>query len=391
MRVLTGFPNFPEGRLYDGYQLTWKRDFTVSDIPVRRVALFPSHDRSAVGRMANYASFALSASVWGPPWFRDIECLWVSNSPPTVGLPTWIIKARYRPRVVMHIMDLWPDSLMATSFGRPFKRWAWLKSGLDKWLSMTYDVADSIACTSLKQIELLSDRGLPKDKLFHVPMWVDETVFHPTSRDDVLARELGLDGKRVLMYAGALGEPQGLDVLLEACARLRDLPSFHCVIAGTGVAESRLRAQAAEARLANVSFLGRWPIEDMTRLMSVGDIHLVSLRSDPLAAIALPSKLLSTLACGKPIIAAAQGEAADVVTESGAGWVCTPGDVDQLDQAIRDALAADPSQLELMGQRGRQVYAEEFAVQIGVSRVEQLLMGRAHEKASASSRAPQQG
>src|SRR5205807_153628 len=160
-----------------------------------RVALFPSHGPSVIGRLANYGSFALSASLWGTPWFKEVEGLWVSNSPPTVGLPTWIIKSRYRPRVVMHIMDLWPDSAMATSFGRPFKRWGLLKLALDKWLSMTYDVADFIACTSRTQIRLLSDRGVPIAKLSYVPMWVDETLFFPAPVDEGLTKALNLQDK----------------------------------------------------------------------------------------------------------------------------------------------------------------------------------------------------
>jgi glycosyltransferase involved in cell wall biosynthesis len=242
---------------------------------------------------------------------------------------------------------------------------------------MTYNHADSIACTSPKQIELLSERGVPRERLFHVPMWVDETLFFPSPRDHDLAKRLGVQDKTVLLYAGALGEPQGLETLLEACARLKEERRFHCLIAGTGVAESRLRAQAAELKLANVTFLGTWPIQDMTRLMSIGDVHLVSLRSDPLAAIALPSKVLSTLACGKPMIAAAEGEAARVVNESAAGWTCSPGDSSQLEAALREALAVGASQLQAMGRRGREVYVEQFAVEIGVERVEQLLAGGA--------------
>src|SRR5207302_7086103 len=132
----------------------------------------------------------------------------------------------------------------------------------------------------------------------------------------------------------AIGEPQGLDPLIEVCAQLRDDPVFHCLIAGSGAAEPRLRARAEEISLQNISFLGRWPITDITRLMSIGDVHLVSLRRDPLAELAMPSKVPATLACGKPMIVAAEGEAARVVSESGAGWACTPGDRDGLEAAL---------------------------------------------------------
>jgi putative colanic acid biosynthesis glycosyltransferase WcaI len=374
VKVLTGFPNYPGGRIYDGYRMAWRQDSTVSGVPVRRVALFPSHGPSTVGRLANYASFAATTTLWGGSFLKGIDGLWVSNSPPTIGLPTWVIKARYRPRVVLHIMDIWPESLMASGFGS-ILRWRWFERAIDKWLSVTYGTADSIACSSRTQIERLVHRGVPHAKLSYVPIWVDERLFHPMEPDLDLLADLDVQGKMILLYAGAIGEPQGLDPLIEVCGRLRDEPSFHCLIAGSGSAEPRLRARAEDMRLSNVSFLGHWPISDIVRLMSIGDVHLVSLRADPLAEVAMPSKVPATLACGKPIIVAARGEAAGVVSRSGAGWACTPGDQDGLEAAIRAALAAGACRLREMGRQGRKAYQAEFAVDIGVDRVERLLAG----------------
>ena len=121
----------------------------------------------------------------------------------------------------------------------------------------------------------------------------------------------------------------------------------------------------------------------MTRLMSVGDIHLVSLRADPIAEIAMPSKLPATLACAKPLIVAARGEAAGLVARSGAGWTCEPGDVAELQAAIRSALGAGKRGLEAMGRRGREVYEAEFSLGIGVERIERLLSGRMGEANAA--------
>ncbi len=378
VKVLTGFPNYPAGKLFDGYHMSWRTDELVSGVPVRRVALFPSHDASRIGRLTNYGTFAASALLWGTGWFKGIEALWVYNSPPTVGLPTWLIKTRYRPRVILHIMDLWPESLTVSGFGRSTLKWSWLERVLDRWLSMTYDVADSIACTSRRQIELLADRGVARHKLSYAPIWVDETIFRPIPKDEALAASLGLTNRTVLLYAGSIGEAQGLDVLIEACDRLRDEQTFQCVIAGSGIAESRLRDRVMERRLTNVTFVGRWPTHDMTRLMSIGDVHLVSLRADPLAEIAMPSKLPATLACAKPVIVAARGDAQALVSRSRSGWTCHPGDASDLEAAIRTAIAAN-TDLHEIGQRARRAYEAEFAAKIGVERIEHLLAGGARE------------
>ena len=113
----------------------------------------------------------------------------------------------------------------------------------------------------------------------------------------------------------------------------------------------------------------------MTRLMSLGDIHLVSLRPDPIAEIAMPGKVSATMACAKPMIVAALGDAAAAVKNAGAGWTCRPGDSAQLEAAIRAALKADPDELEAMGLRGRKAYEADFAVAAVVTRLEQLLAG----------------
>jgi glycosyltransferase involved in cell wall biosynthesis len=273
-------------------------------------------------------------------------------------------------------MDLWPESLLASGFGGAALKWPLFQQGLEKWLSMTYNTADSIACTTRTQIELLAERGVPRHKLAYIPLWADETLFYPMQRDDALAATLGLTDKTVLLYAGAIGEPQGLDTLIEVCDSLKNEPTFHCVLAGWGTAEPRLRQQAKEKGLRNITFLGRWPIRDMTRLMSIGDVHFVSLRADPLAEVAMPSKIPATLACAKPVIVAALGDAARAIARSGAGWTCRPGDSNELEAAIRAALAAGGSVLQTMGQRGRGAYEEEFAANIGVGRVEELLAGR---------------
>jgi len=373
VRVLTGFPNYPTGRVFDGYRMSWRTHEMMSGVAVRRVVLFPSHDQTRLGRLANYGSFATSASLWGAGWFKDIQALWVYNSPPTVGLPTWLIKARYRPRVVLHVMDLWPESLTSSGFGRSMVRWPWLERALDRWLAMTYDVADRIACTSRRQIDILAARGVSRDKLLYAPTWVDEAIFHPIPKDEELLASLNLAGKTVLLYAGAIGEAQGLETLIEVCDRLKDEPRFHCVLAGSGIAEAGLKQQAAEKHLGNVTFIGRWPTQDMTRIMSIGDIHFVSLKAHDLADVAMPSKLPATLACGKPLIVAAGGDAELLVSRTGSGWTCQPGNSPELERAVRSAVALSEGELNDMGYRARAAYEAEFSLKVGIDRIESLL------------------
>jgi len=372
VRVLTGFPNYPQGRLYDGYRMSLRRRESIRGADVRRVPLLPGHGSSSVGRMLNYGSFALSAAL-ASGHMRDVEGLWVYNSPPSVELPTSVVRRRARPRTVLHVMDLWPDSLRATGFMPDIQHSSRISGALDALVRRTYESADIVAFITPTVGRLLQERGVDKEKLAYVPLWADESVFYPADPPGTLRRELGLEGRFVLMYAGALGAPQGLDSLISACARLRDRPEFACVILGTGTAEGRLRRAASDLGCDNVHFVGSRPKSEMTDWMALGDLHLISLSRSPLTEATTPSKVQATLACGRPMLVAAAGDAVEVLRRSRAGWACAPGDVDGLELAIREAMDLGTFAMQTLGSRARKFYEDEFSVERGTARVERAL------------------
>ena len=112
VQVVTGFPNYPTGEIMEGYRLARRLDEQADGgVGVRRVALYPSHDGSSWHRFANYGSFALSATASGLGLLRKLDSIWVYNSPATVGLPSWLTSAAGGPPHLMHVLDLWPDSI----------------------------------------------------------------------------------------------------------------------------------------------------------------------------------------------------------------------------------------------------------------------------------------
>jgi glycosyltransferase involved in cell wall biosynthesis len=272
----------------------------------------------------------------------------------------------------MHVLDLWPDSI-AFSGVAGSRSYAMMAPVLERWCRFTYRQAASIACSSFGILDELVARGVPRSKLEYVPLWTDEALFHPRPRDHDLARALGVDNAFVLLYAGNLGYTQGIDTVLEACARLSDLSDFHCLIAGSGTAEQALRAQAASLSLDNVTFIGRRPPAEMGALMSIGDLHLVSLNNHSLASITLPSKVVATLASGRAVLAVAPGETARIVRDARAGWTVEPGDLNGLAKALRQAHAGGRSRTERLGSSARQYYERELSTERGVDTIETLL------------------
>ncbi|GIJ09561.1 glycosyltransferase family 4 protein [Micromonospora andamanensis] len=370
VQVLTGFPNYPTGRLASGYRMARRRDEIDGATRIRRVALYPSHDRSAMRRVANYGSFAVSALVSGTPALRGLDALWVGNSPISVALPMWFTRYVHRVPVLLHVLDLWPDSVTASGFLGTGRASLMIERGMAGWCGAMYRSAARVACVSPGAADLLAGRGVPREKLLHIPMWADETL--RTHAGDLRA-DLGLRADQVvLVYAGALGEAQGLDSLIDACARTSD-PRFVCLIAGSGTTEDRLRRRAEAAGATNVRFLGQLPRDRMPALMATGDAHYVSLRRGGMSAYTMPSKVQATLAAGRALLVAAEGDAAAVARDSGAGITARPGDPDSIADALRELCDLGREKLELLGQAGRVHYDRVFSVAVGAERVERAL------------------
>lgn len=369
VRVLTGFPNYPSGTIHPPYSMRSRMDEHLDGVGVRRVPLYPSHGARALGRVLNYGSFALSAAV-SAKYLDDSDGLWIYNSPATVEVPVRIAKRRSGARTLLHIMDLWPESIYAAGFKPPLGRIG--ARVLDRLLALTYESATEIAYISPSVGSQLADRGVPQQKLHYVPLWANEKLFSPREPDGDLAAELGLEGKVVLLYAGALGEAQGIGSLLEACAMV-STERLAVLIAGSGTAERRLRRLADELGLANVHFLGAVGQERIAEVMAIGDVHLVSLAKSTISESTLPSKFQATLASGRPMIAVGGGDLEVAARASDAAWCVPAGDTDALAQAIDEAVELDRPALRALGQNAYLHYLDVYSLERGANHVLTLL------------------
>lgn len=371
VEVLTGFPNYPSGRLYPGYRLRPYQVERRDGIRVHRVPLIPSHDRSAVRRAANYLSFATSAAV-RLDLLRKVDVWLVCSSPATVALPAMLGNMLLRRPYVLHIFDMWPDTVLESGFIQAGRSLTTLGRVLHRFCDATYRRASAVSVSSPGMAELLARRGVAAEKVTFVPNWVDEKVFCPVERDHSLARRLGLTGF-VVMYAGYFGDFQHLDTAVEAMGLLTDLPDVKLALVGSGVAEQRLRDLAARHAPGRVIFLGQQPVERMASLLAIGDLQLVSLGDQPLMRVTLPSKVQVTLAAGRPILGTVDGDARRIIEDSRAGLAVAPGDVTAIANAIRQVHAMRPADRELLGARGREYYLEVLAERVGSAALSQLL------------------
>jgi len=335
--VLTGFPNYPSGTIYPEFSMRLFERSLNGEVEIRRVALYPSHNESSVHRLINYGTFAMSAASIGLSSLRGLDALWVYNSPATIALPMWASKYLFGVPHVLHIMDLWPDSIYLSNFGNKKqipKAFTW---GLEKWCQGMYQSASSIAYVSEGMGKELKSRGVSDSKLNYVPVWANESV--STATDPASRSNWNVNDEEILiLYAGALGASQGIEALLDALSLIGDRVKVTCLIAGSGTANHALREQARNLRLDNVYFLGQVPQSEMGHIARAADLHVVALRDFPLSTMTMPSKIQTTLACGKPFIAAVPGDAREAAARSGAAFLANPSDAHSIARALLQAV-----------------------------------------------------
>jgi len=369
--VLTGFPNYPTGRIMDGYRVRpYQREDTASGIPVHRAPLWPNHDSRAVARMANYLSFAAGASAVARTRVPRPDVWLVYSSPATSVLPTVRLLRRHRAPYFLLVQDLWPDSVTGSGFVGG-SAGAVVEGALTRFCDASYRHAGGIGVISPGMRNVLVDRGVP-DRIVHdTPNWISDDHLLPGVAPDLTLRaELGLPPGRVWMYAGNLGELQGLDALIEAFARQ---PEAHLVLVGDGVARPRLEALAARLDAGNVRFAGSVATHEVGRWIAASDVQVVSLQDTPLLRVTMPSKVQGSLAASRPVLVHAAGDAASVVTRAQCGWAATPGDAAALDAAIGDGLRLAEHDLRAMGERARRLYEDEYSPRVGPSRLAHAL------------------
>lgn len=373
VQVLTGYPNYPGGKLYPGYKIRLWQHEVMEGVPVVRVALFPSHSKSAIGRIFNYFSFAASSSTIGMLLIKNADVAYVYHPPATIGFPALTIKYFRKIPIVYDIQDLWPDTLTAT--GMVTKKW--MLQIVSCFCKIIYKYVDQISVQSPGIKKCLIQRGVKGEKISVIYNW---SQFVPNSSSNHLRIEKKV-GKFIILFAGNLGAAQGLDTILHAANHLKALnPDICFALAGSGVEESRLQQRVKTEGLCNVVFFKRRPPSEMGPLYFNADALLVHLKDDPLFSITIPAKTQTCLAAGKPILMGVRGEAAKLVEQAGAGIIFSPEDHEDLVKAIQKIYFMTKKQREDLGAAGKDFYNQKLSEEVGVKAIETLMFQAAKIK-----------
>lgn len=369
--VLTGIPNYPEGKTFPDFEANPDKYSEYSGARVFRVPMIPRGSRS-VTLALNYVSFFVSASSMGAYKLRGekFDAVFVyAVSPILAAIPALVIGRLKKAPTYVWVLDLWPETLGAVGVVKSERVLRWV----GRVVSWIYNRTDYILVQSqgfVDSVKKYCTRDIQPERIFYLPSWAEDDFSAERGTVSTLVQPDA--DVFTIVFAGNIGEAQDFPAILQAAERLAGELPVRWVIVGDGRAYSWVQERVAQQKMDNVLLLGRHPLEEMPPLFAVADALLVSLRTNEVFAKTIPGKVQAYLASGRPVIAMIDGEAARVVEEASAGMVCASGDADGLVDIVRKMYGLPRDEREQMGAAGRKYYLESFSKDILFDRLEKL-------------------
>jgi glycosyltransferase involved in cell wall biosynthesis len=361
--ILTGFPNHPTGIVPEEWRSRLRRLShyeNSSGINIYRTWLWPLPNRKAHERMRNYASFCISAALRGMAIPRP-DVIIASSPQLLVGLSGWWLGFSREIPFVFEVRDLWPESLAAVGAGDEDSL---LHHALAKIAGFLYERANRIVVvTPAFKDHLIRRWRVPAEKIAVIENGVETDLFAPASVETTksLRRNLNAESKFLVCYIGTMGNAHGLETLLDAAGRLKQQnPNVQFLLIGEGAEKEKVKTLAHSRTLTNVTFLDQQPRAMIPAFISCSDACLVLLRKTEIFKTVIPTKMLEFMSCARPVVLGVDGQARQIVEDSGAGIVIEPENSEALVEAISQ-LAASPGLRKSLGEKGREYILKNFS------------------------------
>ncbi len=361
--VVTGYPQYPLGRLYDGYGFDIPYETSWNGVTIHRVKVHP-RGKGLAGMLRNTMDYVVEAEKWVKNCRERFDAVYVFEvSPVTVGLPAAAYKKKFHVPMFFNLQDLWPENVEEV-LGIRFAPVTWC---INRIVDRIYTASDKILCTSQGFTQNLRSRGVAPQKLVYWPQFCPDVRLEGARRPEIYPEDTFN-----IVFAGNLGDAQGLDLMVEAAKQLKGSP-IRWFLVGDGRARARLEQKVQSCGVTReVTFVGRVDAGDADRYVHFADCAYLSFQDNRLFNMTLPAKLQTYLACGTPILAAAGGESAQLVGENGIGLVCPPR-LEELVETARRAAAMTDDQRRAMSQAARAFYEANFTMDRLVTILEQML------------------
>lgn len=367
--VLTGKPNYPGGRILKGYKFWGVQEESYKGIRVIRVPLAPRGKGGGIRLALNYISYVFFASYYVLTHRLDTDRIFCFEISPVFQMyPALLLKRRTGADVSMWIQDLWPESVAASSN---------LKSGfvqnlLSVLIRGIYRRTDILFVQSPAFCESVLDKGEFQDKLSYVPNWAED-VF--TKRTSGLNKHHSLMPKGFkVMFAGNIGAAQDFESIIRATVLTRHIPEIKWVIVGDGRMRTGIEQQVKSLELGDtVSFLGRYPVEEMPDFFALADVMLVSLKNEYIFSLTIPSKIQAYMASGKPIVTMLSGIGNQILKDANCGLAAESGDYKLLAENVIAMYHMSKEERSQLGMNGQVYYNAHFQKKVCIDRLDQIM------------------
>ena len=367
--VVTGAPNYPQGRVFKGYRNQLCDMETLNNVRVIRTWSYISPSKQFWPRLFHYGTYSATAFYGGLAAGRP-DVL-VSYSPPLpLGLSAWLLSRMWHTPWVLQLEDLYPDAAVAAGVMTNKKVISFFL-GMEKFL---YKNSQHISVISEGFRQTLLAKKVPNSKIEVIPVWADPDEVRPGTKANTFRHEHGLDDKFVVMYAGNIGLTSCLEDVLSTAEILRGQAKIQFVIVGEGVKKEALEAERQSKQLTNVVFLPYQPREIFPEMLGAADVILVTLNASA-ALSSLPSKVFNGMASARPILAVAPlgSGLAHIVKEAGCGWIVPPGSPLELAVIIAQIVGQEPMLIQV-GQNGRACLEKYYSRSHCVEAYEKMLI-----------------
>ena len=370
--VLTGIPDYPEGNFFPGYGLFKKNHETINGVNIYRAPLISRGSGSNIRLSIHYLTLMLGSVFTSLFLFnRKFDIIFVFQpSPILIAIPAIIIKKIKQIPICLWVLDLWPESVVsARKLNNNF-----IPALLNPLTKLIYKNVDKILVSSKGFINSIVQKGINKDKLDFFPQWA-EPIFKPIKKEHIINTNKINKKNFNVMFAGNIGEAQDFPSIIEAAKLLKKNKKIQWQILGTGSKLKWVEKKIVEFRLNKCFHLhGSYPIDQMSNFYAQADVMLFSLKDEEIFNITIPGKVQTYLACGKPVIAMVNGEAANIIKENKVGLTCSAGDYVSLAKKIEKMSILDINTLNEFSHNSLSCYNKLFKRSSLIDKLEKTII-----------------
>ena len=377
--VVTGIPNYPEGRFYKGYSYRKNREEVYKGINIHRLFLIP-RGKNKVGIVLNYLSFMLSGLIWAHTTRTKADVIFSFETSPMTQL---LIGTRYARRKhirhIVYIQDLWPENVeVVGGIHNPL-----IIRPLDSMVKYIYRNADLVLATSPSFVDLIIDR-MNTDKKKSENDLSEKVIYWPQYAEEFY-KPVAKPGNSVsdnickIVFTGNIGYAQGLEILPGCAACLdklgyRDKVKF--ILVGDGRARKDLQKLIQDSKVTDMfEFRGRKKPEEIPGILAECDLAFLSFSENKIFSATIPAKLQSYMACAMPILAVATGETKRIIDTAECGFCSKTGDEKALADSIEGFMNLLPEEIRKMSVNSLNYYREHFDRKMLMDKMEEYLIG----------------